>query len=467
MDVIYTDYNRTEQGVLHNFDIDFDSTNKKDFQITVGIDKNVLQPSSYWYIEGTEYGGKIDKEKIITESREIRYSGRNARGLLASKIIEPPVGNDYLILSGTLQEVITMLISNAGYSDLFVVDRNTIRVANYKFDRYINLYDGIVKMLSTYGKIPKFAFKGGKIHIGVYESVDYSNENEYTQDNLQFTITKSYSDVNHLICLGQGELKDRTVIHLFTDAEGNISDKQTFLGEYEVAEVYENTNAATYDELLKEGTARLKELKNTDSFEVTVPDIDLKIGDIIGGIETNTNTYVARAIVNIIAKINDYKVELEYKVGEDDTTTSKPSSSGSSSTSSGGSVYNLPPANRETLGGVIIGDNINVDASGRISVDVQKITVDSELSSTSENPVQNKVIAVKLDAVFQSVSDGKDIIASAITDKGVSTNKDATFEQMAENIRKLSDGLPFMVMYHTGLSNMIKFSPYFIVEGGS
>lgn len=68
------------------------------------------------------------------------------------------------------------------------------------------------------------------------------------------------------------------------------------------------------------------------------------------------------------------------------------------------------------------------------------VTVDSELSAESENPVQNKVIAAKLNEVFQSVSDGKSLIASAITDKGVTTEADATFQTMAANIWKISGG---------------------------
>lgn len=68
------------------------------------------------------------------------------------------------------------------------------------------------------------------------------------------------------------------------------------------------------------------------------------------------------------------------------------------------------------------------------------ITVDSELSETSENPVQNKVITAKLNEVFQSVSDGKSLVASAITDMGVATDADETFEIMAENIRVIQSG---------------------------
>ena len=68
------------------------------------------------------------------------------------------------------------------------------------------------------------------------------------------------------------------------------------------------------------------------------------------------------------------------------------------------------------------------------------IKIDSELSAISENPVQNKVITAKLNEVFQSVSDGKSKIAAAITDKGINTAADATFNTMSENISKIETG---------------------------
>lgn len=45
-----------------------------------------------------------------------------------------------------------------------------------------------------------------------------------------------------------------------------------------------------------------------------------------------------------------------------------------------------------------------------------------------------------LDKLFTSVSDGKSLIASAITDKGVPTAQDAEFAQMAENIKQIATG---------------------------
>ena len=47
-------------------------------------------------------------------------------------------------------------------------------------------------------------------------------------------------------------------------------------------------------------------------------------------------------------------------------------------------------------------------------------------------------IDTKLNQVFQSVSNGKQLLASAITDKGIKTSNDATFQVMANNIKNLS-----------------------------
>lgn len=73
------------------------------------------------------------------------------------------------------------------------------------------------------------------------------------------------------------------------------------------------------------------------------------------------------------------------------------------------------------------------------------LTVDTALSSTSTNPVQNKVIKKYVDdgvdTLKKSVSDGKTKVANAITDKGVETATDATFDVLAENISKIDTEL--------------------------
>lgn len=383
MDLIYTDKNRLELGVLHNYEVDFDTTGTMDFQITVAIKNNVLQGGYYWYIDGTEYGGKVDAYKVITSTDEIQYTGRNFRGMLCKKIIEPPAGQNYKIISGKMDKVIGILLSDASMQDIFVVDECSIYVSDFKFNRYISTYDGICALAKRYGLVPRFIISEGKVHISLSNPTDYSDSMEYTQDDIDFMIQKTYANVNHLICLGQGELKDRTVIHLYVDKDGNVGDKQSFFGEEEIVEIYENTGESESQALRAAGVARLEELKNTDKFEVTAPDIDLKIGDIIGGMELVTDTYVCREIVNIIAKIDDRNIDLEYKVGEDGTSSSR--SGGSSSGSSGGSVYNLPVAGKDRLGGVMIGENLEIGKDGKLSAKRHKFADSETIEFTNKD----------------------------------------------------------------------------------
>lgn len=56
----------------------------------------------------------------------------------------------------------------------------------------------------------------------------------------------------------------------------------------------------------------------------------------------------------------------------------------------------------------------------------------------------------RVEEVFQSVSNGKELIASAITDKGVDTGATDTFATMAQNISDIptgGEGIPYLGEY--------------------
>lgn len=63
-------------------------------------------------------------------------------------------------------------------------------------------------------------------------------------------------------------------------------------------------------------------------------------------------------------------------------------------------------------------------------------------SSTSSIITSNQVQGA-IDELFQSVSNGKSLIAEAITDKGVSTSSSASFATMASNIGKIETSEKF------------------------
>lgn len=79
-------------------------------------------------------------------------------------------------------------------------------------------------------------------------------------------------------------------------------------------------------------------------------------------------------------------------------------------------------------------DKIKLD---NIQEEANKTIVDSALSKTSQNPVQNKVIATEIETLKKSGSDSKKNVANAITGMGVPTATDADFSEIVENIEKI------------------------------
>lgn len=85
-------------------------------------------------------------------------------------------------------------------------------------------------------------------------------------------------------------------------------------------------------------------------------------------------------------------------------------------------AYELPIATPELLGGIKIGRGLDISSEGILNIkDYDK------LQQTIETSLKN-------------VSDGKTLIASAITTKGVNTNSDDTFKTMADNILNIKSG---------------------------
>lgn len=311
--LIYTDADRVEQGYLRNFSADVDVAKDKDFEITVARDNNILRGGSWWYISNTEYGGIVDNVGVVTADREIRYTGRNLRGILCDKIIEPPQDKDYNIVSGDAIAVINSLIEDAGLSNIYRMTGESWNVQSFQFNRYVSLYDGICALLSTQNRVLRLVIKDGYVTMSSAVPYDYTEDKDCMRSDINYNITLVKNGYNHLICLGQGELKDRQVLHLYVDKMGNITDTQTYKGLEERTAIYDYSSASSIGELRTGGIARLQEL-NADSLDMTLPDMSMQIGDITGGTEKITGATVRKQITNIIAKIDDNSIDIEYSV---------------------------------------------------------------------------------------------------------------------------------------------------------
>lgn len=320
MDLIYANSNKEDIGVMKNYTFDLAyGTDENDFELTTNMNNHVCEQGFILYMEGTEYGGVIDGMRVKTSSEELYYSGKTWHGILQSKIIEPDEGEDYLVCNGEANEVLASLIDRMGLSGLFKAadSLSYITISNYKMNRYIAGYEGIRKMLKEFGAKLKINFRDGFVVLSAEPLVDYSKDDEFDSSQIDFDVKKHYKPTNHMICLGKGELKDRTVIHLYADTDGNISHKQTQFGLDEVTDVYDNANCESDEELEQGGIDALKEAWDVDSLKVDFDaDKIYDIGDIVGARENITGIFVSKEVSKKIVTIQDDKITVSHKVGE-------------------------------------------------------------------------------------------------------------------------------------------------------
>lgn len=310
------DPNKEDIGVLKDYILDMAfGSDENNFECTVSASNNVCEAGFYLYAEGTEYGGIIDSINVDTESETVIYKGRTWHGILESKVFEPDAGNDYLVVSGEANSVLSTLISRMGLADLFKVsgDASGINIS-YKMNRYISGYIGILKMLKANGAKLNVIFKNGFVELSAEPFVDYSKDEQFDTDQISFTIEKNYKPINHVICLGQGDLKDRRVIHLYADGVGNISGTQTFTGVDEVCVTYDNSNAESDEELIEGGVEIIKASWASDSieFDFESDDESFDINDVIGAKEFTTGAEVRASITKKIIQIQDYTTAISY-----------------------------------------------------------------------------------------------------------------------------------------------------------
>lgn len=311
---------------LKNANIDFDINGKeKDFQITLSASEfdNRMVYGGRIFVEGTEIGGVFGELHTDTSIDSISWKGFTWRGLLSKKIIVPPSGQDYYIVSGELNSILRDLIEPV-FSGVFVVPEieTGVKILTYQFIRYCTLLDGIEDMLSSVNYRIDIKYNPGEpngkgyVEVQAVPVVDHSQSIELSQDSrLNFKMTDKRNGVNHLIVLGQGELKDRTVVNLYLQSDGSIGDSKYYTGIDEIVDIYENTNAVE-PELSTEGKKKLFELANKKTFDMNVESLDLEIsiGDIVGGRDYITGMSMARPLKNILIQVKNDIVTKQYEL---------------------------------------------------------------------------------------------------------------------------------------------------------
>lgn len=320
MDLIYMNQDREDLGVLKDYSLDLAfGISENDFECKIPIGNHCCSASYFLYIEGTEYGGIIDGLKVDSKNAEVAYLGRTWHGIMESKVLEPDAGEDYLILSGEGNEVLSFLVERMGLQDLFKVSEDDSGISvKYKMHRYVPGFTGIRKMLKASGAKLHIAFSKGMVELSAVPLVDYTQDEQFDTDQMDFVIQKNSHPVNHVICLGKGELSEREVLHVYADENGNISEEQVFFGLDEITEVYDYSNAESTEDLKQGGIDIINERwnSNTVSFDFDADAFVYDIGDVVGAKEIVTGTEVAADITKKIVNIKSEIITIQYEVGE-------------------------------------------------------------------------------------------------------------------------------------------------------
>lgn len=293
-----------------------DSTN--DFEVTDAQMENVA--AGGFYIPGTEIGGLFDYVKINSDSDFRVYKGFTWRGLLKNSIIMPDAGEDYKIVSGDANVVISNMLSGL-FGGIFSVsaEDSGLTLSNYQFPLYINLLDGIEGMLEKNDYRLKITAQKVQSHrpiqilLEAVPAVQVSGT--YNEDNgIAMSYVINNMGINHLICGGSGELQNRMIRHLYIDNNGNISSTQYYFGLDERTAFYDYPNAESEDDLLEYGMQQLKELASSKSLTMQAPEqFNLEIGDKVRGVFPD-GTEIISPIVSKIYKISNGTMNIELKI---------------------------------------------------------------------------------------------------------------------------------------------------------
>ena len=329
MDLIVTDTNGIPTGSYASWTLDLAyGSGENDFDLRCPAR---LQPGCRWWVDGTGWGGIVDdvRTSVTGGEGELTYHGRDWHGLLASKILEPDKGKDYLTMSGTIGTLLRTVISRIGLQDILNVTEGTSKTARWQFDRYCDAWSGLLKMLRASGL--RLRITAAQNGVTVDAPPITAAGDLIDSDLIDFDATLASHPINHLICLGKGELKDRIVVHWYADHKGALSHTQTIKGADERTSVYELSNADAA-ELETKGKTKLQELRDTGSIDVDVTDgIDLDVGDTVTGRDNTTGLQVTAEITKKIVKISDGIPTVTYEATTASTETTGETGGGSSS----------------------------------------------------------------------------------------------------------------------------------------
>lgn len=270
------------------------------------------------YIEGTEFGGLFEYEHGFSDETKQTLKGWTWRGLLTQDIIIPPSGDDYYAGRGDLNDIIREVVSNTLGGFFKVPETAAGKSITYYFPLYCTILEGLTGMVESVGYKLKFTADkpspGSPLEVSVEAVPVEQIAGALNEDSpVQLEYTYDGMGINHLVCMGQGELQNRQRVDLYVTRTGDVSTQQYYTGFEERTAYYDYASAESEADLINDGTKRLLEICNSNLISAHAKsDLDLDIGDTI--VATYKGKMVIAPIIQKILTIQAGQVITEYKV---------------------------------------------------------------------------------------------------------------------------------------------------------
>ena len=321
MELILTDHELNDIEFFDNCDADF-SLGNGDNTFEIKISRSSWNQNydigAAVYIPNTEFGGFIGEIKSQTSLDTVSLLGRTWRGMMQKKIILPDNGSTVKTVSGDITSILIQLINPAFSNVIKASEILTGKTVSHEIIGYSTMLDAIELMLEEYGYKLLLKFKqqnnaAGYIEASAVPITDYSSEIELSNDNqIDFIFDTVKNGVNHLVVLNP---ESQTKLDLYADSNGNISQTKSFTGIEEIEELYE-CNESDSAAFKQSGIEQFKTVMNRKSFSMDVEslDLDIDIGDIIGGRDYITGMSLKKPIKTKIYRIENNSISLEYGI---------------------------------------------------------------------------------------------------------------------------------------------------------
>lgn len=267
-----------------------------------------------WWVDGTPWGGVVDTVRVEASGdgvSALSYKGRSVQGVMASKVVEPPVGQSHLVVSGEANSVIGQLLARCDVPWLAASSADSgIELASYRVHRYASLYDALRMSLASAGARLAVAFVDG---TPVLSAVAADSYGDVPSERVGFTAERTYRPVNHLMGLGAGEGTARKVVHWYADASGAVSQTQSLFGLDEVAETYDYSGS---DDLSADTRSRLEGMQGQGSFDTDLPDdAPLDVGDVVTASDAETGLSVEAQVTKVVVSVTRGRATVSYETG--------------------------------------------------------------------------------------------------------------------------------------------------------